>query len=232
MIERHDRLPSTQDRLHQLAAAGAPAGAAVVAREQSAGRGSRGRAWHSPPGGLWVSVLCRPRDEAAVWVLSLRAGLAVARVLDGVLAERPGLKWPNDLMLRDRKLGGVLCEARWQGSGPGWVAVGIGLNVANPIPGPLAATAIALGEIRPGIGPDELVEPVVAAVAALSEAAGPLAPAELAAYAERDWLRGRRVLAPAPGIAEGITAAGALVVRQASGTTTLCSSGSVMLDGP
>lgn len=232
MIERHGRLPSTQDRLHQLAAAGALAGTAVVAREQSAGRGSRGRVWHSPPGGLWVSVLCRPRDEAAASVLSLRAGLAVAEVLEGILGERTRLKWPNDLILRDRKLGGVLCEARWQGSGPGWVAVGIGLNVANPIPSPLAATAVALGEIRPGIGPDELVEPVVAAVAALSEAAGALAPAELAAYAERDWLRGRRVLAPAPGIAAGITAAGALVVRQEDGTTTVCSSGGVVLDGP
>ncbi len=231
MIERYDRLPSTQDRLHQLAAQGAPAGTAVVAREQTSGRGSRGRSWHSPAGGLWVSVLCRPQDEAGAVVLSLRAGLAVAAALDLVHGERTRLKWPNDLVLRDRKLGGLLCEARWPGAAQGWIAVGIGINVANPLPAALGPTAIALSEIRPGCTPEELLEPVVGAIAALSEAGGALTPAEAAAFAELDWLRGRRLLAPAPGLASGITPQGALVVRQDAGQLAVCRSGSVVLEG-
>jgi ABC-2 type transport system ATP-binding protein len=78
-----------------------------------------------------VSVLARPA-VAGVEVLSLRAGLAVAELLDRLGARRPiALKWPNDLMLDGRKTGGILCEARWQGQALGWVAIGLGVNVTN-----------------------------------------------------------------------------------------------------
>ena len=110
-IVRLARTASTMDALHELAQAGAPAGTAVVAEAQVAGRGSRGRGWSSPPGGLWLSVLARPRT-AGLELLSLRAGLAVAELLDRLgVGARARLKWPNDLMLDGRKAGGILCDA-------------------------------------------------------------------------------------------------------------------------
>ena len=99
------------DVLHALAAEGVEAGTAVVATEQTGGRGSRGRTWSSPPGGLWLSVLFRPPSGAGIELSGLRIGLAVA---DAIEALHAGLsvriKWPNDLMVGDRKLGGILCE--------------------------------------------------------------------------------------------------------------------------
>ena len=80
MIHRHAELSSTQDEGHRLAAEGVPHGTTVVAEQQTAGRGTRGRAWHSGPGGLWLSVVCRPehRAEAAVEVVAVRTGLVLA----------------------------------------------------------------------------------------------------------------------------------------------------------
>jgi len=153
------RVGSTMDALHELAQAGAAAGTAVVAEEQGAGRGSRGRAWSSPPGGLWLSVLARPASTG-LEVLSLRAGLAVAVLLDRLgAAGRVELKWPNDLMLDDRKVGGILCEARWQGGTLAWVAVGLGLNVTNAPPPELAATATHLASVLPSLTPAGLAQP-------------------------------------------------------------------------
>ena len=101
---------------------------AVSESERTCGGGS-------PPGGLWLSVLCRPPDEAAAEVMSLRAALAVAPVLEqAVPGVRLSIKWPNDLLIDGRKTGGILCEARWQGTVLGWIAVGLGLNVSNPLP--------------------------------------------------------------------------------------------------
>ena len=139
------------DLLHGLAADGAEAGTVVVAGEQTGGRGSRGRGWRSPPGGLWLSALFRPRASAGVELFGLRIGLAVA---DAIEALGPGvpvdIKWPNDLMVGDRKLGGILCEARWQGEALAWVVAGVGINVANAIPAELAGIATALAERLPG----------------------------------------------------------------------------------
>ncbi|MCU0621721.1 MAG: biotin--[acetyl-CoA-carboxylase] ligase, partial [Gemmatimonadales bacterium] len=100
MVHRLAEVGSTQDALHRLAESGAPTGTAVVAEVQRAGRGSRGRGWESPPGGLWMSVLWRPGPGDDPRLLSLRAGLAVADVLEGVGGLPPvQLKWPNDVLV-------------------------------------------------------------------------------------------------------------------------------------
>lgn len=230
-IVRLASVASTMDALHELAQAGAPAGTAVVAEEQTAGRGSRGRTWASPPGGLWVSVLARPAS-AGLELLSLRAGLAVAELLDRQgAAARLELKWPNDLMLDDRKTGGILCEARWQGAGLAWVVIGLGLNVTNAPPPALGAGTTHLARALPGLTPEALAEPVVAALRAVDAAAGPLTDAERARYATRDWLRGRALEAPVAGAAAGIAADGALLVRRADGTTAAVRAGTVVLAG-
>jgi BirA family transcriptional regulator, biotin operon repressor / biotin---[acetyl-CoA-carboxylase] ligase len=152
-IHRLTQVSSSLDVLHEYAARGAPSGTVVVATEQLEGRGTRGRTWHSPPGGFWYSILYRDVNEAGLEFLSLRVGLAVAAAMESVVPRlRLALKWPNDLMLLDRKLGGVLCEARWQGA-LGWVAVGIGVNVANAIPEGLAGIAVSLDSIVRDVTP-------------------------------------------------------------------------------
>jgi len=221
---------STMDVLHGLAADGAEAGTVVVAAEQGIGRGSRGRGWQSPPGGLWLSALFRPRAAAGVELFGLRIGLAIA---DAIEALGPGvpvdIKWPNDLMVGELKLGGILCEARWQGDSLGWVVAGIGINVANPIPRELAGTATNLADRLPGITP-ELVEPqVTARLRALEPPSERLNPAELATLRQRDWLCGRRLLGPARGTAAGISDEGALLVRPDRGGTVAVRAGTVEL---
>ena len=226
-----DTLPSTQDLIHQLAGEGAPAGAAVAARAQTAGRGSRGRGWESPPGGLWLSVLCRPLGDAGVEVLSLRVALAVARAVEGCApGVHLGLKWPNDLILGTRKVGGILCEARWQGNDLGWIAIGIGVNLSNRLSPDIAGFATTLDVVARGVTPDAIAEPVAQAVAAAGARQGPLTPQELAAFGERDVLRGRPLLAPVAGVAIGVAADGALLVRGAGGQITEVRSGSVVPD--
>jgi BirA family transcriptional regulator, biotin operon repressor / biotin---[acetyl-CoA-carboxylase] ligase len=229
-VHRFEQVSSTMDVLHELAAAGGETGTAVVASEQTGGRGSRGRTWHSPPGGLWLSILLRPDGESAVELLALRAGLAIARVLDELGRSRPvRIKWPNDLMIGEHKVGGILCEARWQGNALAWVVVGLGLNVQNPVPAELGAMATSLGGQVQGITPESLVEPVVSRLRSLSSATGLLSPDELAELGERDWLRGRLLRHPIPGHAAGISAEGALLVLRSDGSTVPLRSGTIEL---
>jgi BirA family biotin operon repressor/biotin-[acetyl-CoA-carboxylase] ligase len=217
---------------HLLAADGAPHGTAIAAREQLAGRGTRGREWHSPLGGLWISVICRPRHAASGECFSVRVGLAVAAAVESV-ADLSGdlqVKWPNDLYLRGKKLGGILCEARWQGDSLGWIVAGIGINVTNAIPPALAELAVALATVAPAVTAEGLAEPVAASVAAQAAAGGPLTAEELAAFAARDFLRDRRVSLPVPGVVQGIDANGALRIAESGGTTTLALAGTVVLE--
>ncbi|HEX7337195.1 MAG TPA: biotin--[acetyl-CoA-carboxylase] ligase [Gemmatimonadales bacterium] len=231
MIRQHyfERVSSTMDVIHRLAGEGAEAGTAVIAGEQLEGRGSRGRAWRSPPGGLWLSVLFRPSTAAGVEVTSLRVGLAVAESIEAYAGCRIGLKWPNDIILDGRKLGGVLCEARWQGDTLGWIAVGIGVNVRNRVPTELAGVAVSLAHHRPDAVADDLADPVVAALRDLDLGAGQLSAAEMSRFARRDWLRGRRVTEPAVGTAMGIHADGALLIRPPQGPDISLRSGPVEL---
>jgi len=231
-IHRFERLPSTQDELHRLAAAGAPAGTVVVAVEQEAGRGSRGRRWASPVGGLWLSFLCRPAQAVGVEVLSLRVGLAAAEAL-GELAGLPpvALKWPNDLMLGDRKVGGILGEARWQGEDLAWVAVGLGLNVRNRLPDAVRTPPGRLADWRPDLEPELLLPALLARLGPLSESDTGLTPAELEAFGRRDWLAGRELSGPVRGRAGGIGADGSLRVTLPDGGVVRVSSGPVVLPG-
>ncbi|HUR94737.1 MAG TPA: biotin--[acetyl-CoA-carboxylase] ligase [Gemmatimonadales bacterium] len=228
-IIRLRQTTSTMDALHELAEEGAPAGTAVVAEEQGSGRGSRGRAWASPRGGLWVSVLARPAS-AGLGLVSLRAGLAAAECLDAYVGgPQLWLKWPNDLMLGERKAGGILCEARWQGVTLAWVVIGLGLNVANEPGAQLAPLATHLASLHPGLRPAELAGPVIAALREVDAAAGPLTDDELLRFSSRDWLRGRTLTAPTAGVADGLVHDGSLRVRGADGSTTSVRAGTLVL---
>lgn len=226
-VRRYASVPSTMDLLHDLAAEGAAEGTVVVAEEQAGGRGSRGRSWHSPRGGLWLSYLLRPA-AAGTELLSLRVGLAMGDAI-GCLAPLPplGLKWPNDLMLGDRKLGGILCEARWSAGAPAWVAVGVGINVQNPLPPELGPGAVALREYLPDVTPGSVLELLLPRLHALDRSSPRFDDAELDRLAARDWLAGRRLRRPVEGHAEGITADGALRIRRDDGTPVEVRAGTV-----
>ena len=228
-VYRYVRVDSTMDRLHHRAGAGAAAGTAVLAGEQLGGRGSRGRPWHSPPGGLWLSVLFRPRLAGATEVMSLRVGLSVARTLDRFLAAPVAIKWPNDLMLGERKLGGILCEARWQGPVLAWIAVGVGLNVRNQPPIELRRSAVSLAEHHPDLDVDDLVDPLVAGLRMLDLEAERLSHRELDEFAARSWLTGRQIREPLRGTVIGLGADGALRLRTDDGAHVAVRSGSVEL---
>ncbi len=200
------------DLAHAAAGEGAPAGTTFVADVQTAGRGRGGRAWTSQAGaGVWATVLERPVDPEAVGVLSLRVGLALARALEPHAAAPVAVKWPNDLLLGGRKLAGILVEARWRERVPEWVAVGVGVNRTPPAELPDAA---GLG---PAVRRGAVLAAVVTAVRAAARAVGPLDDAELVQFAERDAVRGRWVLTPVAGRADGVDAAGRLLVRDAAG---------------
>lgn len=226
IIHRLDIVGSTQDEAHRLAAAGTPAGTAVIAVRQTAGRGSRGRTWESPAGGLWLSMISRPAAGAGIELLSVRAGLATAAALESLRGLPPvELKWPNDVLLEGRKVGGILCEARWQGDTLAWVAVGIGLNVQNQAPAAGRLPGCSLGEWRPDLSVDEVLAPLLAELHGLDGAGTTLARPELAAWRRRDWLRGRTLRQPVAGTVEGIAADGALCVRRPDASLELVRSG-------
>jgi BirA family biotin operon repressor/biotin-[acetyl-CoA-carboxylase] ligase len=113
-----------------LAEAGAPDGTAVVAEHQTAGRGRRGRRWLDEPGAsLLVSVVLRPHARAAeLPLLSYVAAVAAAEALGQVTGLPVRLAWPNDLLVRGRKVGGILLESRVSAGGP-LVVMGVGINL-------------------------------------------------------------------------------------------------------
>lgn len=123
--EFHTRIASTSDRAKELAGAGRPLPAVVVADRQWRGRGRRGRRWESDtPWGLWFTFAHSGWTDG-VETLPLRVGLAVARALETVApGVRVQVKWPNDLLIGGRKVGGILCERA-----SGAVLAGIGLNL-------------------------------------------------------------------------------------------------------
>jgi BirA family biotin operon repressor/biotin-[acetyl-CoA-carboxylase] ligase len=121
---------STQDDVRRLAGEGAPEGTVVVAETLEAARGRMGRAFATPPGGLWFSLLLKPRRPPdAVIALSLLAAVAVHRGIEDVTGLRPAVRWPNDLLLAGRKIVGILIEMDSEQDVIRDVIVGIGINV-------------------------------------------------------------------------------------------------------
>lgn len=224
-VELFESVTSTLDVAHALGVAGAPAGTLILADQQTAGRGRGGRRWESRPGsGIWLTLLERPADQGAVELLSIRLGLAAARVLDRWASAVVRLKWPNDLYSGGAKLAGILVETRWREQRLDWAALGMGINVLEPEG---IASAAAL---RAGTGRVEVLAELVPALRAAAAARGSLSAEELEAYGARDMAIGRRCSAPLEGVVGGIDAYGSLVVRTATGEVA-CRSGSLVLEG-
>lgn len=138
-----DQLDSTSQTLWQLVESGSPAGTVVMATQQTAGRGQRGRTWQSELGGLYLSVLLEPDIAIADGtLLTFCTAWGLADVLQR-LAIPVELKWPNDLVIGKQKLGGILTETRSQQDVITHAVVGVGLNWHNSVPD----TAITLQDV-------------------------------------------------------------------------------------
>jgi len=213
------RTDSTNERARAFAARGAPHGTLVTADEQTAGRGRQGRSWVAPPhAALLCSLLLR--DPPAL--LPLLAGVAVARTV----ADSAQVKWPNDILLRGRKVAGILVEGRLQ---DGWAVLGVGINVAvrpEDLPAELRGRAGGLGLTSQEVEPT-LNRLLVQLEHWLSRPAAEV----LGDLRGRDALLGRRVRwAGGAGLAAGVDEAGRLRVRTATGPVAL-ESGEVHLEG-
>lgn len=125
---RHDELDSTNNEAQRLAASGEAGPVWIIADRQTAGRGRRGRAWSTDTGNLATTLLLRPdAPPAIVGQLSFVAALAAAEMASHFAPSATvTVKWPNDVLAEGKKLAGLLLEA-----GPGWLAVGIGVNLAS-----------------------------------------------------------------------------------------------------
>jgi BirA family biotin operon repressor/biotin-[acetyl-CoA-carboxylase] ligase len=133
-LEVFDELGSTSDFCVERAKGGEAAGLAVLAKTQTAGRGSRGRVWIAPPGNVNLSVLLRPENPVSeAGVFPLLAGLAVAEAVEVFLPRGvpPTLKWPNDVLLNGAKLAGMLIDAAPVGTRLEWLVLGIGVNLRH-----------------------------------------------------------------------------------------------------
>jgi BirA family transcriptional regulator, biotin operon repressor / biotin---[acetyl-CoA-carboxylase] ligase len=222
---------STNDVAASLIGSGAGEGTVVIADAQTAGRGRRGRSWHSPPGaGLYVSVVLTPSrssaPDRATSLLTLTAGVALADAVERVTGIAPAIKWPNDLLVGRRKLAGILAEGVPGRTGLHAVVLGYGINVlAASFPPDLAPRVTSL-ESELGRVVDRAAL-LAESLATLSERYAELMTggfdAILDAWRSRSFgSRGARVEWDVPGgvrtgITDGIDGMGALLVRSAEG---------------
>jgi BirA family biotin operon repressor/biotin-[acetyl-CoA-carboxylase] ligase len=231
--------PSTNDVARRLAQEGAPEGSVVVTDHQTAGRGRLARRWEAPPGCcLLLSLLFRPPLAAhQVQRLTMACGLAVAEAIEATTGLAVGLKWPNDVLIGGAKVAGILTELELQGSRVAAAVVGIGLNVnldPEALPGGLLVPATSLSK---ALGRQVARRPLLLALLQALEArylalCGGRSPHD--EWAGRLVTLGRRVTVSGPGrkvagVAEGVNADGALLVRLDDGRLETVVAGDVTL---
>jgi BirA family biotin operon repressor/biotin-[acetyl-CoA-carboxylase] ligase len=242
-VHRFEEIDSTNAYLHRQARLGAPEGMVAVAEHQSAGRGRLDRRWESPPGAsLLASVLFRPDlDPAELHLCTAAMALAAAEACRQVAGVGPVLKWPNDVLVNEEKLAGVLAEASFDrgpgsegrpggdGGAGGAVAVVVGLGLNIDWPGPPEAGGTSLVEL--GAGPVDraallgaLLDALSARRALLDSVAGRRE--VVAELRNRCATLGRRVRVElaaeaVAGVATEIDDAGHLVVLTSAGPRTV-----------
>jgi BirA family biotin operon repressor/biotin-[acetyl-CoA-carboxylase] ligase len=234
------RTDSTNSRARELAEAGAPGGTVVTAGEQSEGRGRRGRVWTAAAGkGLLYTAILRPLDERHL-LLPLSVPIAVCEAAEALRPDAAcAIKWPNDVWLEERKLAGILIEARPQ---DGWAVIGVGLNLSvapEEFPDELRWPAVSLGagdmRFAGAAGREEARRALDAALGRWVEESEE---AILAEWRTRDALRGREIAWECPGedgegvrygVADGVDERGNLLVVTAGGDRVALGAGEVHL---
>lgn len=225
----HDVLDSTNEEARRLALAGETGPLWIVAREQTAGRGRRGRAWVSDRGNLFATLLTRAAQPIAAQ-LAFAAGLAVAGTVDAYSARADvSLKWPNDVLLRNKKVAGILLESL----SPDILAIGVGINLArHPQETEFAATSLAA---LTGSAPDtdDAIQRLARQMAAWYEVwqTNGFVPVRAAwlqrAAGLRKPVRARLEGHDMEGVFEDIDQDGALLLRDAGGTLVRITAGEV-----
>jgi BirA family biotin operon repressor/biotin-[acetyl-CoA-carboxylase] ligase len=229
----YQELPSTNREALSLAQNSAVHGTVVIAESQSGGYGRHGRAWFSPPGlNIYCSIIIRGRGEnlsLSQWLswVPLASALAVTEAVQQMTAVSLSLKWPNDLLLHERKVGGILCESSFATTNDPVVVIGIGLNVNVPLvsfPEELRPIAASLLETsRRPIDRNRLIAQLLLELEQCLDELRFSGPVRLRqAYTARCATLGRQVRVlfmneqPIVGIAETLSVDGALRVRTLS----------------
>jgi BirA family biotin operon repressor/biotin-[acetyl-CoA-carboxylase] ligase len=227
---------STNTDALEAARAGAPNGSVYLADEQLAGRGRGDHAWHSAAGeGLYVSVLLRPQMPASrLHLIPLAAGLAAAEAIRTVSGLTVDLRWPNDLLIGPRKVGGILAESKTDDTEVAYTVVGIGINVHQRSFAPGLSTPATSLDLEAGRRISR--QPSIASLlksleretlALLHPAASRTIPMRMAQAST--WVRGRQVEVHGPQACSGITAGldehGFLLVRTVDGLVTVQTGG-------
>lgn len=237
-VHAFGKIDSTNAAARDLAREGAPAGAIVVAREQTEGRGRMDRTWHSPRDkGVYLSMIFRPEGGPVTPALSILAALGVVRGLHRRFPRlEPRVKWPNDLMADDRKFGGILGETSRPEKGEArFVVVGVGVNVkpmADALPKSLRKQATWIQEFEPEVELLEVGDAVVSGLESRLAHPAPALESEALELLDRyDWLRDRRVRVKQSrqesgtvGVCVGIAPDGALLFRPDRGALRRLSS--------
>lgn len=121
-------------------------GTVVVAIEQTAGKGRKGRSWISPKGGLWFSIFIKPKNLKSAFFFTKLSSVTLIKVLKKYKINAQ-IKWPNDIFVNGKKLAGILTEGIYENSKPIALVIGIGININNEIPDELKNKAISLSKI-------------------------------------------------------------------------------------
>jgi len=153
-IRHFEEVTSTQDLAEELARSGAEEGTVVISERQTEGRGRKGRAWDSPTQGVYLSVVLKPALRPSQIVqIPLIAGVAATRAIKRVTPLIPRLKWPNDITISGRKVGGILAEMNCEMDTIHYIILGIGINVnahrlslSEPVRGLATSLAEECGE--------------------------------------------------------------------------------------
>jgi len=234
---RFDSIDSTNTEALRHARNGAEEGLCIVSRQQTAGRGRHGRVWESPSGaGLYLSLVLRPKIEPEFLpLITLTTGVAVHDTLTEV-GLKPDIKWPNDVLINERKISGILAEMCESGSGVA-VVVGIGINLTSKnFPPELAATATSIeDELKRGVAISELEISLLKYLqyfyGVLRESGGPVAILtewkRRSTYADGKSVRVSLENSSITGITDGLEANGALRVRTDTGAVMIVQAGDV-----
>lgn len=228
-IQAHEEIASTSDHVRELGLAGWPHGLVVFAESQSAGRGRRENRWCSEPSkDLLFSILLRPAVPVERWArLATLTALGICHAIEESLALRPQIKWPNDLMLRDRKFCGILAETHLGAADP-FIVLGVGLNVNSTTFAPdLQGLATSLcNECGSKIlDRTQLAIKLLQCLERVLEKWERGFPDVITEVQSRSWLMGKRIRAQhhdaqTEGVVTGLNAEGWLIVKHDDGTVS------------
>ena len=241
-LRLYDTLGSTNTLAKELAKAGAPQGTVVIADRQTGGRGRMGRQFHSPAGqGIYLSVILRPYCRAEQLMhLTCAVAVAMCDAVEKVAGLRPQVKWINDLILGNRKVGGILTELSLDGVMVDFAVVGIGINCnqqAEDFPAELQEIAGSLATATgKSVDREALAAAMIDAFYSLSTTLLSAKDAYMTRYRADCITLGRKVAVHnAAGtyeaVAEDVDGDGSLCVRLADGTVRTVSSGEVSVRG-